>query len=191
MADNGIAIGIVDNLEDDEHLGRIRVKYPHLDDQKSRWARLVTPMAGQDRGLFFRPEKEDEVLVCFLHGDPNFPYILGSLWNTRDKPPQDDGNATANNWRFFKSRSGHLLKFDDTDGSEKIEIIGKGENHKIIIDVAADKIQIICKSGDLELKTKGSIKVDAEANIALTAKGDMTLRSDGTMTIKGQTVKIN
>ena len=66
---NGIVVGIVTDLEDPDGLGRVQLTYPHLEDQKSQWARLVSPMAGAERGTFFRPEVEDEVLVAFEHGD--------------------------------------------------------------------------------------------------------------------------
>src|SRR5690242_926559 len=103
---NGIVIGLVKDLEDPQNLGRVRVTFPYLDDQLSDWARLVTPMAGKDRGVFFRPEVGDEVLVAFELGDVRRPYVLGALWSTTDTPPPDDGKAKDNNWRFIKSRKG-------------------------------------------------------------------------------------
>ncbi|MDX1413881.1 MAG: phage baseplate assembly protein V [Candidatus Promineifilaceae bacterium] len=188
---NGIVIGIVSDLEDPDNLARVRVKYPHLADQESQWARLATPMAGKERGFFCRPEVGDEVLVCFEQGDIRRPYILGSLWSSADMPPADDGNASDNNWRFIHSRSGHVVKLDDTDGSEKVEIIGKDEKHKIVIDVAGDKIQIICDSGDVEVTAKGDIAIEAE-NVKISARSSMDLKApNGTMTIEGQLVKIN
>jgi uncharacterized protein involved in type VI secretion and phage assembly len=189
---NGIVIGIVTNLEDPDGLGRICVKYPHLDEQESHWARLVTLMAGPDRGTFFRPEVGDEVLVGFERGDIRFPYILGGLWNGEDKPPADDGKTKENNWRFIRSRSGHVLKFDDTKGAETVEIIDKDEKHKIIIDCSGDKIQILCDSGDVEVKAaSGNVKIEAGRAVEVKASGNMTLEASGTMTIKGSTVNIN
>jgi uncharacterized protein involved in type VI secretion and phage assembly len=188
---NGIVVGIVSDLEDPENLGRVQLTYPHLEDQKSQWARLAVPMAGPDRGTFFRPEVNDEVLVAFEHGDERRPYILGSLWNTEDQPPADDGDARKNNWRFIKSRSGHTIKFDDTQGAETIEIIDKNEKQKIIIDSAGEKIQIICVSGDVEISaTSGTVNVEA-ATVEVKASGSMSLEAGGTMTIKGSTVNIN
>lgn len=188
---NGITIGIVSSLEDEEGLGRVKLTYPTLEDRESQWARLATPMAGTDRGFFFRPEVNDEVLVAFEHGDIRRPYVIGSLWSTEDQPPADDGNTQENNWRFIKSRSGHIIKLNDTQGSETIEIIDKNENHKIIIDSANQKIQIICESGDLEISTSsGKVKV-AASEVEVKADGNMTLEAGGEVTIKGSLVKIN
>ncbi len=189
--ENGIVIGIVEDLDDQEALGRVRVRYPHLNDEKSDWARVATPMGGKSRGLFLRPEKEDEVLVAFEHGDPRRPYIVGALWSKDDPPPADDGKRVDNNWRFFYSRSGHVLKFDDTSGKERIEIVGKGGDHKIVIDVSGKKIEITCSSGDVTVSApQGKVAIDANT-IEVKAKSAMSLEAGTTMTIKGQLVQIN
>lgn len=188
---NGIVIGVVSSLEDPDRLGRVKVTYPHLDDAESDWARLTSPMAGPDRGVFFRPEVNDEVLVALEHGDYRRPYILGALWNQEDTPPPDGGEPAENNWRLIKSRSGHIIKFDDTAGGEKIEIIDKDGSRQVIIDSANKKIQVICDDGDVEVSaSSGSVTVEA-TTVELKASGNMTLEASGTMTIKGATVHIN
>jgi uncharacterized protein involved in type VI secretion and phage assembly len=189
--ENGIVIGVVTDLNDPERLGRVRVKYPHLKDEQSYWARLVTLMAGPDRGVRFVPEVNDEVLVAFEHGDPRRSYILGALWSKADKPPADDGQPTQNNWRFIKSRSGHIIRLDDTQGAEKIEIIDRAGSRKVIIDSAAQKIQVICDAGDVEVKAgTGSVKVEA-LTVEVKATGNMTLEATGSTAIKGATIDIN
>jgi uncharacterized protein involved in type VI secretion and phage assembly len=189
--DNGIVIGIVESLDDKENIGRIKVRYPHLADQESEWARLATPMGGKDRGLFFRPEKDDEVLVAHELGDPTRPYIVGSLWSKTDPPPADDGKKVDNNWRFFRSRSGHLLKFDDTSGSERIEIVGSGGELTMVIDVSGKKIEISASTGDVSISApKGTLTLDANA-VEVKSKTTMSVEAKGAMTIKGKSVAIN
>jgi uncharacterized protein involved in type VI secretion and phage assembly len=188
---NGIVIGVVSNLDDPDRLGRVQVTFPHLGDQESDWAKLVSLMAGPERGTFFRPEVGDEVLVALEHGDYRRPHILGALWNQEDTPPADDGEPTKNNWRFIKSRSGHIIKFDDTAGGEKIEIIDKDGSRQVVLDSVNKKIQVICDDGDVEvLAGSGSVKVEA-TTVEVKASGNMTLEASGTMTIKGATVNIN
>lgn len=43
--------------------------------------------SSQGAGAEFMPEMDDEVLVAFAHADPRFPFVIGSLWNSDDKPP--------------------------------------------------------------------------------------------------------
>jgi uncharacterized protein involved in type VI secretion and phage assembly len=185
-------VGLVSSLEDPDNLGRIQVTFPHLGGKTpSDWVRIVSPMAGKKMGFFTRPEVGDEVLIAFEHGDLRRPYMLGALWSSVDGPPVDDGNAKANNWRQFCSRGGHVLKFDDTKGAEKIEIIAKGKKHKILLDPVEGKIVVECSSGDVEVKASGgSVKVEAKT-IELKASGSMKLEAGGEMTIKGATVNIN
>jgi uncharacterized protein involved in type VI secretion and phage assembly len=194
----GVTVGVVTNNQDPDGLGRVKVKFPWLsDDVESHWARVVTPMAGNDRGLFFLPEVDDEVLVAFEHGSPEFPYVLGALWNGKDKAPEsnDDGE---NNMRTIKSRSGHVVRLDDTDGSEKIEIVdGSGANSIVIstadntITITADAdITIESGSGKLILSGNG-IEIKSQADVKVEAGANMDLEASGQLNIKGSTVNIN
>lgn len=194
----GVTVGIVTNNQDPDGQGRIRVKLPWLsNEEESFWARVLTPMAGNDRGFYFLPEVDDEVLVAFEHGRAEFPYILGSLWNGQDAPPEsnDDGE---NNMRTIKSRSGHIIRLNDTDGEEKIEIIDKSESNQIIIDTAENTVTIVADSditiqtgnGKLILSGNG-IEIKSQAEVKVEAGSDMNLEAGGQMTIKGATVNIN
>src|SRR5437868_30783 len=122
---NGVVVGIVTNNQDPDGLGRVKVRFPWLSDtDESTWARVAAPMAGKDRGAYFLPEVDDEVLVAFEHGDPRFPYVLGALWNGNAQPflTNEDGK---NDLRVIRSRSGHTIVLNDKDGEETIEIVDK------------------------------------------------------------------
>jgi uncharacterized protein involved in type VI secretion and phage assembly len=187
----GLMIGIVSDLEDPDRLGRVRVTFPELDDTTSDWARLIMPMAGSGRGAFFRPEVGDEVAVGFEHGDPRRPYIFGALWSLVDPPPPNAADSPDNDLRLIQSRSGHILRFDDKSGQEKIEIIDKDGQRQVIIDSANQKIQVIAQSGDVEISAAaGTVKVDA-LKVEVKASSTMTLEATGVMTIKGSVVNIN
>jgi uncharacterized protein involved in type VI secretion and phage assembly len=192
-------IGVVNSLEDEEGLGRVQVVYPNLKDQESDWARLVSPMAGSERGIFFRPEVHDEVLIAFEQGDPRRPYVLGALWSSVDLPPPTEGSAADNNQRVIHSRSGHRILLDDTPGEEKIELIDKDDSRRVVIDSANEKIQVICDSGDVEVTAESgtvtikaqTVEVESTGDMTLTAGGSMTVEASGQMTISGATVNIN
>jgi uncharacterized protein involved in type VI secretion and phage assembly len=195
----GVAVGIVTNNQDPDALGRVRVRFPWLDDgAESFWARVVSPMAGNARGLYFLPEVEDEVLVAFQHGRPEAPVVLGGLWNGKDKTPADNGDG-KNNLRVIKSRSGHLVRFDDSDGGEKIEIIDKTGNNKIVIDSAANTVTISADADVAIQSANGKIALSGASieikstsgDIALTAQAAMTVKAQADLTLKGQTVDIN
>lgn len=195
---NGVVIGIVTNNNDPEDLGRIRVKFPWLSNEdESDWARVATLMAGKERGIFFLPEIDDEVLVVFGHGDINMPYVIGSLWNGKDVPPETNSDG-KNNIRMIKSRSGHVIRIDDTDGKEKIEIVDKTEKNMISIDAKDNKISIISDK-DIELSAPhGKITIDAQdieirssAATKIESAADMDVEASGNMNIKGATINLN
>ena len=157
-----MTVGVVTNNQDPDGMGRVKVRLPWLtDEDESHWARVVAPMAGNDRGLYLLPEVDDEVLVAFEHGIVEFAYVLGALWNGKDKPPEsnDDGK---NNKRTIKSRSGHIIRLDDSDGAEKIEIIDKSGKNSITFDASANTITIKADSDISIQSSNGKLKLSGK-----------------------------
>jgi uncharacterized protein involved in type VI secretion and phage assembly len=184
----GVVVGIVTNLNDPEGLARVKVKYPTIsEDLESHWARLVTPMAGAGRGFEFIPEVNDEVLVAFEYDDINKPYILGSLWNGQDKPPENSKDIAGNGKvqkRIIHSRSGHKIILDDTDGGEKISIVDKSGKNLIEIGSADDALEV--KAGK-----KVEIHTDDGHKIVLDSSGiNIEAGSAKDLKLKAQNVKI-
>ncbi|PSP32857.1 phage tail protein [Halobacteriales archaeon QH_10_67_22] len=170
---NGVAVAKVTDNEDPEGIGRVKVTYPFRDtDDESYWARVVTEMAGSGYGVFFLPEVGDEVLVAFEGGKIRHPVVVGSLYNGQRAPPQDNGDG-ENNVREIRSRSGHVLDFDDTDGEEKFEI-ETSAGHAITLDDTggSEKITIEDQSGSNTIEmdsASGEVSVSGEQKISLSA----------------------
>ncbi len=200
----GVAAGIVTNNQDTDDLGRVKLRFPWLSDEnETDWVRIATFMAGPDRGSFFLPEVDDEVLVAFENGDLQRPYVIGMLWNGRHAPPEinSDGN---NNIRKIRSRSGHEIIFNDDDSArqEKIEI-RTNAGHKVILDDSAggEKIEIVDKTGNNKIvidSVQNSINMESAMQLTIKANvieiegtTSLTLKSNAILTIQGLPVKIN
>jgi uncharacterized protein involved in type VI secretion and phage assembly len=196
-------IGIVTDNKDPSKLGRVKLKIPILSDQDTTyWCPIIMLGAGKNRGWFFIPEKDDEVLVMFEHGDLNRPLVVGALWNGKDKPP--DKNPGGNPRRVLKSRLGSKITFDDDKKQLIIEDgVGKG---KITFDSQANKITIEAIDGDVCFQTPAddmtivaqSIEMTANTNLEIHAGdamqwgagGSATIKSSGT-TLSGSKVNTN
>ena len=138
----GAVVGIVTNNNDPDRLGRVKVKFPWLSaGDESAWARLAVPMAGNARGVCFLPEIDDEVLVMFDRGDVRLPYVIGALWNGKERPPVDNADG-KNNLRVIKSRSGHVIRFNDEAGKETLEIVDASGGNRVVIDTANKTITV-------------------------------------------------
>src|SRR5215468_553863 len=182
-------IGIVTDNKDPSKLGRVKLKVPILSDQDTTfWCPIIMLGASKNRGWFFIPEKDDEVLVMFEHGDLNRPLVVGALWNGKDKPP--DKNPGGNPRRVLKSRLGSKITFDDDKKQLIIEDgVGKG---KITFDSQANKITIEAIDGDVCFQTPAddmtivaqSIEMTATTNLEIHAGGAMQWGADKSATIK-------
>jgi phage baseplate assembly protein V len=164
---HGAVTGIVSNNVDPEDMGRVKLHFPWLSgEDESGWARIAAPMAGANRGVWMLPEVGDEVLVMFAHGNIDQPFVIGALWNGVDAPPGNNEDG-RNNLRVIRSRSGHTLVFDDTEGAETITISDAAQDNAIVIDASQDTVTI---------RSAGRLKLSASRGIELSsAEGSVTI----------------
>jgi uncharacterized protein involved in type VI secretion and phage assembly len=167
-------IAIVTDNKDPQKLGRVKVKFPVLSERDtSWWCPIVMLGAGKNRGWFFIPEVDDEVLCLFEHGDLDRPVVIGALWNGKDKPA--DKNPGGNPRRVIKSRQGSKITFDDDQ--MKIIIEDGGGKGKITFDSNANKILIEALEGDVCFQSpKGDTKIVAKS-VELTATSNVEIHA--------------
>jgi uncharacterized protein involved in type VI secretion and phage assembly len=186
----GVVVGIVTNNRDPDNMHRVKVRFPWLSqNDESNWARVASFMTGNDRGAYFLPEVDDEVLLAFEHGSIEHPYVVGSLWNGRDQPHESNQDGENDN-RSIKSRSGHVIRLCDKAGDEKIEVIDKTGGNKIVISASGNRI-VVEATGDIEITSQtGNIKLNA-VGIELKAQANVDITANAQVNIKGALVNIN
>ena len=146
---------VVDN-RDPRGLGRVRVRYRWQDEpSRTLWVRVATPHAGNGCGMLFLPEPGDEVVVAFEQGDPERPCVMGSVWNGRDRAPQQAGVQR------IVTRGGNSLHLSDEAGKETVEIHTAKGTCLIQLSNDAGGIPTITlhAEGDLAFEATGEIRM--------------------------------
>ena len=155
--------------EDPHGQGRIRVDFPFAQDRVSdTWLRVMTPNAGSsqdgshNRGLVFIPEKGDQVMVGFEFGDPNRPYVMGSMFHGKN----GKGGQEKNHIKSIITQNGHTIEFDDAEKSLGITIKDKNGN----------VIRLDSKGKNIEITAPETITMSAK-NINITAVDNIEMNA--------------
>lgn len=140
-----VVVGLVTDVVDPDQQGRVKITFPWLNDDTidGGWAPVVRPMAGKERGFFYVPEVDDEVLVAFEQGDVDHPMVLGFLHNGVDKPPQ---KGIDEHVRRLESVSGQQFELDDRSGGESIRLT-TSRGHQLELHDTDDRIEINTQGG--------------------------------------------
>lgn len=180
----GVYPAVVTDIKDPDGIGRVKITLPWAPDTASDrydvWARLATMMAGKNRGSWFVPDVDDEVLVVFEGGDVRRPYVIGGLWNGKDKPPQTMDGAGRNFKKVLRSRNGVKITLDDSEGTEQFIAETPG-GQKITLKDGPGSIEIADSNGN-------SLKMEA-SGITLTTSASLTLNAS-TVTINASAVTV-
>lgn len=199
----GLVPAVVTNTDDPNGWGRVKVKFPWLDeDAESHWARVIGAGAGPESGLYLVPEVDDEVIVAFEHGDFNRPYVLGGVWNGQHEvPPEAAGAASGEKplVRTWHSRTGHRLTFFD-DADDKAELVTAG-GHAVVLDDAGQKVTITSAGGlsitlddngaKVVFDSGGDVEVTSSGNMKLQAGANLDLEAGGQVNVKGAVINLN
>jgi len=206
----GIYYAIVcQNKDDEKKLGRIKVRFPWLDQgdkDQANWAQLATPMCGNKFGWWMIPDVEDVVAVMFIAGDIRQPVVLGGVWSKTDAPPEPvtDGK---NEFRGYKSRCGHRLIFDDNSSKPKLTFRDKTDALQLSVGIfdkggsgpnahdmpkpqgagtsgigfgsMTGNLKILCPDGKLTIEG---------INVEVSADDKLDINSATTLDLKGATV---
>jgi len=198
----GLQIGKVVQLQNDpDGEDRILVRVPVIDNNaQGIWTRVASLDAGADRGAFFRPEIDDEVIVGFINDDPRDAVVLGMLHSSAKPAPLKAQDV--NNEKGFTTRSKMHIQFDD---SKKSITIDTPAGNKIVVDESQQKIEITDQSSNkvtlvpqgITLQSPANIDIKAGAVLTLSAGASLSIgapalsmKADASVSIEGATAKL-
>ena len=176
---------------------RMKLKFPWLsDDYETWWARSTQSGAGNERGLSWLPEVNDEVLVAFEQGDVRRPYVIGMLFNGKDKIAKSNGTKIYDGsgqsvLKELRSRTGHHLAFHDNfDGKEAALLETADEKHSLLLSQGENKV-ILHTDGTIEISAKGDATITTDQNLKIKAQMNIAIEAGAELSIKGVSVKVN
>ena len=167
----GVATAIVTDIQDPRRQGRVKLRFPWLDDTYvSDWARVVQ-FGGVRGGGLLMPEVNDEVLVAFDRGALDHPYVLGGLYNGVDRLPRYRrlpvvGTSGRVNWRSVASRTGNRIEFVDAPGRRGVKV-SSGDDRMTV-----------------EMRETGT-------RLTVHSDGSVEISGNRAVTIKAPTVRVN
>lgn len=184
----GLQIAKVLQLENDpEGEDRILVKIPVIDNSSNgTWVRIACLDAGKDRGSFFRPEIDDEVIVGFINNDPRHAIMLGML-NSSAKPAPLSA-TDENDEKGFFTRSNMRVHFND---AKKIITIDTPAGNSIVLDEDGSKIEIKDQNANKITMDSSGIKLDSPRDVEIKAGLNLKISAGSAIEITGNSMKVN
>lgn len=182
----GCYLAEVQAVNDDKHQGRIQVKLLHFDgigEQNAPiWAHVAVPFAGSNRGAFLIPNKQDVVVVQFVHGDPAHPIVIGGVWHGADSPPEQLGGAgdEVDRWTLV-GKAGTRIAIVEEQAGATISLTTPNSTESVTITQQ--------NSGKIEIKTSVStVTLDSQGVSVQTTKFKVTATQ---IELEAPTVTVN
>lgn len=190
---------VVDN-KDPRNMGRVKVKFvwqqleDHPQNKTSGWMRVQTPDAGssdmvdKNRGFFFVPEIGDQVMVSYELGDPDRPFVSGSLYHINNTQGIEDTNAV----RSIITRSGSMLRFTDSENENTFKIeLQFNETNGIALTVKEDEGTLVVQtSKDIFIKAPELIQFESKKIVMLAEESIQAKSEDVIEMVAEKTVHV-
>ncbi|MEV6394501.1 VgrG-related protein [Streptomyces sp. NPDC051907] len=189
-----VANALVTDVQDPLGQGRVKLQFPWLDDvYVSDWTRTVQ-LGGKGGGGVFPLDVGDEVLVGFDRGALDHPFVIGGLYNGRDKPtvvkdvPLHDGLRKQAIRHTLSDRQGNRVDLlSQQTGARKQGVRIATGNDRLTIDLDRTKTEITVDSkGSVTIKGGGQVSVEAGTDLTLSARRSLTIKSGGLLTLEGR-----
>lgn len=171
-------IAQVKDINDDLKLGRVKVKFIWQNTGETTHFIRVSNMMASGSKSYFIPELGDLVMVDFEQGNPDLPYVSGSMYANRpgENDPGQELFKPDNHIKGIITRGGNHIIIDDSDGKEKIQIFNKENKNKIELSLDGGTHITVKSEGDINLLAGGDIKMKAK-NIDIKAEDDFKLNA--------------
>lgn len=187
-----VANALVTDVNDPLKQGRVRLRFPWLDNKYvSDWTRTVQ-LGGLGGGGVFPMDVNDEVLVAFDRGALDHPFVIGGLYNGKDKPttvgdvPLHDAVRKKASRHTVSDRDGNRVDLlSQKTGRRKQGVRMVSGDKQLTVNLDRTNTEIIVDSkGSVTIKGSRSVSVEAGTDLTLNARRRLSIRSGGPLSIR-------
>jgi type VI secretion system secreted protein VgrG len=177
-----------EEIHTDEH-GRVKVQF-HWDrqgqrnEQSSCWLRVQQSWSGPSWGTWFLPRIGMEVVVQFVRGNPDMPFVSGCLYNGDNHTPYPlPDEKTKSTIKTNSSPGGggfNELRFEDKAGSEEVFLHAQ---KNLVERVLNDHTTHVSNDHRNTVDGNDSEKVGKDQELVVIGNRTHTVEKDETVTI--------
>ncbi len=173
----GTQRAVVTDNQDPDQLGRVRVQFLWQQEQGNHlmtpWIRIAQPHGGNDKGFYFIPEIDEEVMVGFENGNAEKPYVIGTLYHGQQRPGSN-WYSDSNDIKAIRTRNGHTIEVNDAGQGGFIRIYDNKKENYVLTLSTDEKLVKIESTGNIEFRAGKSIIMDAKEDVSITAGKDIS-----------------
>ncbi|WP_394837762.1 type VI secretion system tip protein VgrG [Pendulispora rubella] len=180
-----------------DEFGRVKVQFHwdregKWDEKSSCWLRVMTPAAAADRGIWFPPRVGDEVVVHYLNGDIDRPYVAGAIYNAQEPQPNalpaDASKSTIKTLTIPGGKGFNELTFQDRAGQEEIFLHAQKDRKTVVLHnhsetVGANQTSTVGANQSITVGANRTVTVGANETITVTAVRTETVKSTESVTV--------
>lgn len=174
MLHGGTYLAKVVAVNDPEGISRVQIRLFSFDGPDSQnaplWARVAVPFAGNNRGGFFIPDVDDEVLVSFVNGDPRQPIVIGGLWSGSAAVPETLGGSgdSVDRWTITGKAGTRIAIVEEQPSDSTISFTTPGGVSGELTDAGGGKIEFVIAGTTVTYDPQG-VTINTSMNVKVQA----------------------
>ncbi|MBM6575092.1 type VI secretion system tip protein VgrG [Microvirga sp. SRT01] len=179
-----------------DDLNRIPVAVTHAREYTALpdivWLPVQQAWASGTHGAQFFPRIGTRVVIDFLYGDPDMPFVSGTLYTPSAKYPFDpQSKVTQTGWRSVTDKNGGVtqeLMFEDKPGGEEVYLY-TGRDYRRLVDndetgtVKRDQTLTVERDQKETIQRDQTMKIENDRKIDVTGIQQTTVQKTQTVTV--------